>query len=201
MTGIASKILARIRRAGRDSRIFSAKDFLSLGSRAAVDTALSRLFKAGSIRRVRRGLYDLPRHSALLKVAVPPNIDAVAKAVGAVAADSIAAANGLGLTTAVSVRPIYLTAGPSRTVTTGKTAIELRHAPGWLLAFAGTSAMPFVQALYWLGRDGAAAAVGKLKAKITLDVARALRRHPVVGWLAEVVRDLTAGVGPSHEGC
>ena len=37
--------------------IFSSADFLSMGTRAAVDQALIRLMKAGTIERVARGLY------------------------------------------------------------------------------------------------------------------------------------------------
>ena len=39
------------------SRVFSSADFLSAGTRAAVDQALIRLMKAGTIVRVARGMY------------------------------------------------------------------------------------------------------------------------------------------------
>ncbi len=40
-------------------------DFLDLGLRDAVDQALSRMTATGDIRRVTRGLYDLPRLNTL----------------------------------------------------------------------------------------------------------------------------------------
>jgi len=42
-----------------------ADDFLDLGSRDAIDQALSRMTSAGDIRRITRGLYDLPRPNTL----------------------------------------------------------------------------------------------------------------------------------------
>lgn len=40
--------------------VFVTREFLELGSRAAVDEALSRLAREGVIRRLGRGLYDVP---------------------------------------------------------------------------------------------------------------------------------------------
>ena len=39
--------------------VFSSADFLSMGSRAAVDQALLRMMRTGTIERVARGLYAL----------------------------------------------------------------------------------------------------------------------------------------------
>jgi hypothetical protein len=45
--------------------VWTPTDFLDLGSRDAVDQALSRMTAAEDIRRITRGLYDLPRLNAL----------------------------------------------------------------------------------------------------------------------------------------
>lgn len=60
MYSLQQKILKRIKRRGRGSKVFSNKDFLDLGSVANINRALSKLSKFRSIRRVGRGLYDLP---------------------------------------------------------------------------------------------------------------------------------------------
>ncbi len=60
MDTIAHKILARAKRHGA-GWVFSAKHLTDLGDRAAIDQALSRLAKDSRIRRVARGLYDLPK--------------------------------------------------------------------------------------------------------------------------------------------
>ena len=67
MNPIAHKIMKRVSAHGRGKWVCTPKDFLTLGSRAAVDQALSRLVKAGRLRRVGHGLYDMPRMSAVLQ--------------------------------------------------------------------------------------------------------------------------------------
>ena len=56
---IASAIKKRIIRKGRGT-VFTPSDFLTMGSRAAVDKTLSRLVKDGTIRRLTQGVYDYP---------------------------------------------------------------------------------------------------------------------------------------------
>lgn len=57
---IDSKVLARMRERGA-GQVFTPAEFLDLGSRNAIDLTLSRHVRAGTIRRVARGLYGLPR--------------------------------------------------------------------------------------------------------------------------------------------
>src|SRR5260370_32475786 len=77
MTRVSPQILKRIRAKGRGA-VFTAKDFLDLGSRATIDQCLSRLTRSGTIRRLGRGLYDFPRVSPRLGPLSPPP-DVVAK--------------------------------------------------------------------------------------------------------------------------
>jgi len=51
--------------------VFSPNQFLDLGHRSAVGVALHRLVKAGKIRRIRRGLYDLPRSNPIIGQTAP----------------------------------------------------------------------------------------------------------------------------------
>ena len=80
MIGIADKIMRKARAHGKGKWICTPRDFLDLGSRAAVDQALTRLVKAGQLRRVGRGLYDLPRFSVAFEP-LPQRIDAAIAAV------------------------------------------------------------------------------------------------------------------------
>jgi hypothetical protein len=59
---IDSRILARIRARGRGS-VLVPGHFLDLGSREAVDIALHRLARKGTIRRLARGVYDFPKEA------------------------------------------------------------------------------------------------------------------------------------------
>lgn len=74
---VQNKIVYRIRGKGR-GWVFSPKHFLDLGSRDAVDKALSRLADAGVIRRFSRGLYDYPKISPQLGT-LTPSADKIAK--------------------------------------------------------------------------------------------------------------------------
>ncbi len=46
--------------------VFTPSHFLDLGSRTAVALALMRYKRAGTIRQIARGLYELPRQDALI---------------------------------------------------------------------------------------------------------------------------------------
>lgn len=63
-------MLLRIK-AREDGWVFSPIDFVDLGSRDAVDKALSRMAAGGTIRRVARGLYDVPGQHPIVGVTVP----------------------------------------------------------------------------------------------------------------------------------
>ena len=71
---MAEYILERMKSYGAGSRVFVPKDFLDLGSRDSIDQALSRLTKVESIRRLGRGLYDLPEFSKIASRPVPPRL-------------------------------------------------------------------------------------------------------------------------------
>lgn len=174
-----------------------AKQLLGLGSRAAVDQALSRLAKSGALLRVGRGIYVRPIESRFGTRAPETEklVEAIAEARGeTVASHGAAAANALGLTTQVPTRSIYLTSGRSRTLHLGKLKVELQHAPSWQLTLAGRPGGQIVRALAWLGPEKAheLSPVLKLKAPKSAieEVARARMRLPE--WMARQVSELAA---------
>ena len=75
---IDSLILARIHGRGRGS-VFVPGDFLDLGSREAVDLALHRFARKGTIRRLARGVHDFPKEHPVLGL-LSPSADTVARA-------------------------------------------------------------------------------------------------------------------------
>lgn len=156
MTSLADKIMKRVRGHGRGKWVCTPKDFLDLGSRAAVDQALSRLCKSDVLRRISRGLYDLPRISGILNRPAPANIDVAVNALARrsntiVASDGIFAANQLGLTNAVPAKASYITNGSTRTINIGSRTIHLRHVSQRLIDWTDRPAACVVQALDWLG--------------------------------------------------
>ena len=73
-------ILKRIERFGQ-GKAFSAKDFLDIASRTTIDVALAELAMDGKIRRIRRGLYDVPKFNPALGGKLSPDIDEAAQAI------------------------------------------------------------------------------------------------------------------------
>lgn len=157
MQYIANKVIRRIISKGRGS-VFVPKDFLDIGRRAAVDQALSRLVKAGTIRRLRWGVYDYPRRHSRLGI-LSPSPDHVAKAIAdrdgsKLQVSGARAANMLGLSTQVPAKYVYLTDGSTKDITLGNRTVSLRRAaPSNLIGAGQTSGMVF-QALRYLGKSG-----------------------------------------------
>lgn len=169
ITPVVANVRDAIRLRGR-GKVFTSKDFLDLGSRDAVDQALSRLSRLGDIKRIGRGLYHYPRVNSRLGITVSPDADDVAQALARqtgtrIAPSGAVAANRLGLTTQVPGRLIYLTDGYSRKVTASDLEFTFKHvAPKDFPPGSPTSAA-VIQALRYLGPSA-----------ITDDVLRRLRR-------------------------
>lgn len=146
--------MKRVRAGGRGG-VFTPSDFLDMAERAAVDQALSRLTKAGELRRLARGLYDFPKVHAQFGPLSPAPDDiarALARETGSqVQIDGPRAANALGLSTQVPARNIYLTDGPSRRVALGRRVVTLRHASPKHLIAPGSPAGTVIQALRHVG--------------------------------------------------
>jgi Family of unknown function (DUF6088) len=165
----------------------SAKALLHLGSRAAVDQALSRLARSGALLRAGRGVYVLP-----VKGKFGTRAPEVAKVVQAwasqrgetVVGSGATAANALGLTTQVPVRQVLLTSGRNRKLRLGSQTVELRHAPPWQLLYPGQAAGEVIRSLAWVGPSGSKAALGRLKRKLPASelqaVANARERLPTL---------------------
>jgi hypothetical protein len=141
---------------GEQDRVWAPADFLDLGSRAAVDQALSRNCKSGVLRRAGRGLYHVPRHDPLLGDLGPdtgPFHDAITRRDNSrIFSTGAHAANALGLTDQVPMRPMLLTTGHSRSVSCGKGHLLLRHvSPRFVSTRNPTSAL-VILALRWIGK-------------------------------------------------
>jgi hypothetical protein len=151
-------IVARINRLG-EGKAFSAKDFLDIASRTTIDVTLASLTCAGKLRRIRRGLYDMPRVNPALGGTLSPDIDEAARAIARrqrwkIVPEGAWAANLLGLSTQVPSKIIYLTDGPNNEVPIGRRTIQFKHArPKAMAGLEGKLAL-VVQALRHIGKDG-----------------------------------------------
>jgi hypothetical protein len=169
MEVLTSKLMAHLAGLGEGTPM-TAKELLHLGNRTAVDQALSRLVRRGSLMRAGRGLYVRPVESRFGVRA--PETAKVVLALAAQRGESIvphgaAAANEFGLTTQVPVREVYLTSGPTRKFALGKQVIELRHVPAWQLVMPGRPAGAAIRALAWIGPEHAGSAIQILRKKLS----------------------------------
>ena len=170
---------------------------LHLGSRAAVDQALSRLARKGELVRVCQGVYVRPIQTRF--GSRPPAIEKVLASLSRLWGETIvpcggAVANALGLTTQVPVRSVYLTSGPSRQLNLGELAVELRHAPRWQLVAPHRPAGDAVRALAWLGPEEVEENLGAIEKRLSSrDLEElAATRAVMPAWLAEPVSTMVA---------
>ena len=158
MQTMRDQIVTRIERFG-EGKAFSAKDFLDIASRTTIDVTLTSLARSGKIRRIRRGLYDMPKINPALGGKLSPDIDEAARAIARrqrwkIVPEGAWAANLLGLSTQVPAKIIYLTDGPNNEVPIGRRSIHFKHArPKAMAGLEGKFAL-VVQALRHLGKDG-----------------------------------------------
>jgi hypothetical protein len=137
---------------------FSARDFTDLGSRPTVDSALHRLERKGSIRRIIRGIYDRPRFSEVLSTELSPDLNQVAQALARkfrwrIQPSGAVALNLLRLSTQVPARAVYLSDGPNRSYKVGRTALVFDHTALKEAGFRLPESGLIVQALKSLGQE------------------------------------------------
>ncbi len=168
---IDNKVVSRIYGKKR-GWVFAPINFLDLGSRAAIDQALGRLVKTGTIRRLARGLYDYPNKHPDFGV-LPPNYNRVAQAL--MGRDNVKiqpsgayAANLLGLTEQVPAKIVFFTDGPNRKVQIGKQKIILKRTTPKNMAVAGRISGLVIQALRYLKQKNVdSAIIAKLKRRLS----------------------------------
>jgi hypothetical protein len=177
--------------------LLSPKEFLHLGSRAAIDQTLTRLTKEGQLLRVGRGVYALPVQGRF--GARPPSTESVVEAIEAtsgevVVASGAAEANALGLTTQVPTREVYLTSGPSRRLHLGNREIELKHGTRWQMFLGKRPAGKAIRALLWLGPEQASLALQTLRTKLEVQEWEAMRsaRSVLPSWMARAVSEVAS---------
>jgi hypothetical protein len=195
MQTMRDQIVVRIERQGA-GRAFSAKDFLDIASRTTIDVTLAELAQDGTIRRIRRGLYDKPKVNPALGGTLTPDIDEAARAIARrqkwkIVPEGAWAANLLGLTTQVPARIMYLTDGPNNQVPIGRRSISFKHArPKALAGLEGKIAL-VVQALRYLGKENVGPReVETLRAALTASEKRKLVKDTRFGvdWVYEVAK-------------
>ncbi len=198
MSQLAQSILSQAQSLP-EGGLLSPKEFLHLGSRAAIDQTLSRLAREGKLFRVGRGVYSLPVQGRF--GVRPPSTEAVVEAIESTSGETVVAsgaaeANALGLTTQVPTREVFLTSGPSRRLKLGNREVELKHGNRWQMLLGKRPAGKAIRALIWLGPEQAPMALEVLKNKLPSQEWEAMRHAPGAmrqAPCARRVRDCQAG--------
>lgn len=196
METLENKVISRIYGNGR-GWVFSQIDFLDIGVRPTIDSALSRLEKKGTIVRALRGIYYYPQVSLLIDEPMPPEISRVALALARkfgwdIVPSGETALNYFGLSTQVQAKYLYITNGVSRTYRIQGTELrfkkllkesEFRHPESSIL----------VQALRALGKDHFTSDnLSKIKSKISPDKYALVLKDTknITAWIYEAIREI-----------
>jgi hypothetical protein len=195
MQSIEKKIISRIYGHGR-GWCFSQKDFANIGSRSSVDTALHRLQKKGKIQKALRGIYYYPRFSDRLNRNLSPDVDHVANALARkfnwrIQPSGPTALNMMGLSSQVPSEYTYLSDGPDRLYTVGRTRLLFRHAATKNSGFRFPESALIVQALRSLGKERITPqAILTLRKRINPGLCKGLLAdtRTVTGWIYEAIQ-------------
>jgi hypothetical protein len=206
MSDISAHIVSLVNAAGPGS-VWVPTDFAYLGPRDVIDKTLQRLVANGTLRRIDRGLYDLPAVNQLTRRPTVPDYRAVLDAIARrdqlrLLVDGMTAANDLGLTDAVPARVTIHTDARRRAVQLDNLLIDFKQTAPSRLYWAGRPAMRVVQALHWLKdtlQDDGDRIRARLQSVLTdpkhgraiaRDLAQGFARVPT--WMQEFLRSVPA---------
>lgn len=139
-----------------EGTILCSTSMLHLGSKTLVSQSLSNLAKNGYLVHLCSGIYVRPVETRFGQRLPDENkvIESLSKLWGdTIVPSGGAAANALGLTTQIQVKPVYLTSGRGLSLRFGQMNVVLRHAPRWQLVAPHRTAGNVIRALAWLGAE------------------------------------------------
>jgi hypothetical protein len=194
MKSITDQIISRIKRR-KPGWVFTPKDFLDVGSRAAIDQVLSRLVKQDMVRRLDRGVYDYPKQHPKLGT-LSPDYDDLARALAGgdlVFPSGAVAANTLGLSTQVPAKSFYVTNSTVRSRCIAGQTIKLKRARVALLDNVHDKTNFVLQALSYLRKTNMddqviQRCVRVLSDSDMKDLNKAMHRIP--SWMADTLHKI-----------
>ena len=183
----------------KDGSVFIPSDFFDIAEAVKINMCLARLEETGELQRVMRGIYVIPRYSALLNKNVPPRSDDIAKAIArnygwTIVPFGDTALNMLGLSTQVPAVWHYISDGPYKTYEADGLMLKFKHTDNKneIINISYKTAL-VVQALKSLGKsnvtDKELRSISKLlteneKAQMFLEAKR------VTAWVYELIRKI-----------
>lgn len=128
---LATEIINRLR--DLNINVFTVNDIIDMGSYDNLRKVLERMVKAGTIRRLIRGVYDIPKYNKTFNMLTPPSLDEIAKALARnfnwdIYPSGNYALNLLGISTQIPSKYIYISSGPNRKYEYEGNTIIFKHA-------------------------------------------------------------------------
>lgn len=181
-----------------DDAIFLTQDFNDLASLATVRKCLSRLVDKKKIRRISNGIYYRPSYSYFLQDYYAPNLEKVAEAIArknhwTISYGGNFCLNGLGLSTQVVAKYIYISDGPSITYTIMGINIYFRHRPSKYLTNLSEITKIIIEALYTLGRNYIDKdTINILRGRLSLEAKNTLLKESMGAsdWIYSAIREV-----------
>jgi hypothetical protein len=178
-----------------DGVLFTTRDFLSYGSRSAVDQALYRLVKSGRIRRVVRGVFIKPDYG---RPPVSASEVAIVKAQAfgrRILKHCADVAFNIGLISEVNHEPTFATNGSSTSFRFRETTIHFKGIGPRKMALGDSRSGWALRSLIYLGQDSVNAGTIQKAALVLNRTSRKevrLSGHMMPSWLASQI------VGPGY---
>lgn len=173
--------------------LFSTEQFLSLGSRKAIDQALSRLVGQGTIARLARGIFARPKKSKYAGTVLPSATEVVRliaeQNIETIQLHGAEAARQLGLSTQMPMQLVCHTNGPNRTIqVSGQPVKFVRTANQRLLQHSGTKVGLAISALFYLGKNEVTEqTIQTIKQKLTAEEFQLLAQSKLPAWLKSLL--------------
>jgi hypothetical protein len=189
---VIESIKNRVQRVKRGEP-FTNRRFLKLGSRAAVDKAISRLVEEEVIERVARGVFFRPKKSRFVGNVLPEVsrvIEVIAKSHGeTVQVHGAEAARRFKISTQMPTKPVYYTSGSSREIKVGKLVVKLLHTSSHRkLQHAGKKTGLALTALWYLGKEQVnVETIRRIREGLSSKEFETLRSTSMPGWMTEAI--------------
>ena len=183
--------------------VFSASDFYDIADTDPTNKALSRMAASGKIRRIIQGIYDKPMYSEFLHEYAAPDIDGVAKALAkkynwTIAPCGDTALNRLHLSTQVPNVWTYISDGPYKNYSIGKTNLRLKKTANKEISGKSDITITLIQALKALGKNRIDDRVIKiLRSELKeYDKEQLLEESRTAnGWIRETIKEIVSQEG------
>lgn len=189
---VAQSIRNQVQRLQRGEP-FTNNRLLRLGSRPAVDKAISRLVEERVIERVARGVFVRPKKSRFVGIVMPEVsrvIEVIAKSHGEVIqVHGAEAARRFKISTQMPTQPIYYTSGPSREIQVGKLKVKMMHTSSHRkLQHAGKKPGLALAALWYLGKEQVNAdIIRRIREGLSTEEFEILRFTSMPEWIRQAI--------------